>query len=284
MFNQIVNLVSENPIAERLIIISPYITIRPVKAIVRILSDRTKIDVITDFSYDNFLNGSSTLGAFMFLSKRAGVRISTVDNLHAKAYIWGDKALIGSANFTDRGLGFSLQPNLEILSLVRCTDKSLVELLMKIDEKKRHIETGEIVAMLTRLSNEKTGHRVIIKKRLDSILLHDNWLPSCSLRYLLQYLRDGSLYKVPLISRNKISDDAYYLESKSKISLDALNPKAFLEKILEIPIIQLAVECRLRGDNYLVKCLRARHIGLNQIDALDNWSEFCIMNTISDSE
>lgn len=284
MFNQIVSLISENAFAQRLTIISPYITLRPVKAIDKVLSQETEIAIITDFSYDNFLNGSSTLAPFIFLSKRSRVRISTVDNLHAKAYIWGKKALIGSANFTDRGLGFSQQPNLEILSLVDCTDKSLVELLVKIDETKRDIVQAEISAMLARLSNEKTGYRSIVKNRLESILSRADWLPSCSLRYLLQYLKDGSLYRVPLISRDGISNDAYYLESRYGIVLDTLNPKAFVGKILEIPIVQLAVECRLRGDGYLTKCLRAKDFSVNQIDALDNWSEFCVMNTTDDAE
>jgi phosphatidylserine/phosphatidylglycerophosphate/cardiolipin synthase-like enzyme len=61
------------------------------------------------------MNGASSLGAFVFLANRPYTRIYTVDRLHAKAYICGDKALVGSANFTDRGLGLSQKANVEIL-------------------------------------------------------------------------------------------------------------------------------------------------------------------------
>ncbi len=276
MFKQFVSLLSSSEPSMHLSIISPYITIRPVKAVASIVTSQTEIDIVTDFSYDNFMSGASSLGAFVFLSNRPHTKIFTVDRLHAKAYICGDKALIGSANFTDRGLGFSQQANVEVLALVGRDDDSVKELLKQIDEIKKPLAQSEIEKMITHLSRQRARDRAIIQQRVQSILSRTNWVPSCSLRYLMQYLSDGSLYKVPLISRAKINDDAHFLESQLDIMLNAKDIGSLIGKILEIPIVQLAVECKLRSDRYLIKCLKASSISADQIDALDNWSEFCI--------
>jgi len=282
VFNQVIGLLSSEKASTQLSIISPYITIRPVKAVAKVIDVHTKIDIVTDFSYDNFMNGASSLGAFVFLANRPNTRIFTVDRLHAKAYIWGEQALVGSANFTDRGLGFSQQPNVEILTLVGRDDESIKELMQQIDDRKRTVAQSEIQDMITQLSCQRAMHRAVVRQRVQSILSRTNWLPCCSLRYLIQYLSDGSLYRVPLISRAKINDDAHFLESNLNIVLISHDTGSLIGKILEIPIVQLAVECRLRGDTYLAKCLKANGTSPNQIDALENWSDYCI-SYMSDS-
>jgi hypothetical protein len=44
----------------------------------------------------------------------AGVRVSSVERLHAKAFIIGDQGFLGSANLTGAGLGTSGAPNIEL--------------------------------------------------------------------------------------------------------------------------------------------------------------------------
>jgi hypothetical protein len=276
VFNQVIDLLSSGKASKQLSIISPYITIRPVKAVAKVIDVHTQIDIVTDFSYDNFMNGASSLGAFVFLANRPNTRIYTVDRLHAKAYIWGDQALVGSANFTDRGLGFSQHANVEILTRVGLDDESIKDLMQQIDDRKRSVTQPEIQEMIAQLSCQRARHRAVIRQRVQSILSRTNWLPSCSLRYLIQYLTDGSLYRVPLISRANINDDAHFLESKLDIVLISHDTESLIGKILEIPIVQLAVECRLRGDMYLAKCLKANGTSPSQIDALENWSDYCI--------
>ena len=282
MIKEVINLLSETEHSMHLSIISPYITVRPVKAIAKIVPIHTEIDIITDFNHDSFMKGSSSLGAFAFLASRARTRIFTVDRLHAKAYLWGSKALIGSANFTDRGLGFSHHANIEILTQVSRDDESIKRLLNQIEDSKKPVTQNEIQKMIFRLSSEKTRQRTIIRQRVRSVLSRVNWVPSCSLRYLIQYLSDGSLYKVPLISRSKINDDARFLENHYEIKLADQNIGKIVGRIMEIPIVQLAVECRLRGDTYLSKCLKAMDVSMNQIDALENWCDFCISHISED--
>jgi hypothetical protein len=276
VFNQVIDLLSSGKGSKHLSIISPYITVRPVKAVAKVIDVHTEIDIVTDFSYDSFMHGASSLGAFVFLSNRPNTKIFTVDRLHAKAYIWGDQALVGSANFTDRGLGFSQHANVEILTRVGLDDESVKDLMQQIEDRKRSVTQPEIQGMIAQLSCQRARHRAVIRQRVHSILSRTNWLPSCSLRYLIQYLTDGSLYRVPLVSRANINDDAHFLESKLDIVLISHDTESLIGKILEIPIVQLAVECRLRGDMYLAKCLKATGTSPNQIDALENWSDYCI--------
>jgi hypothetical protein len=282
VFTQIANLVSCGRSASSLTIISPYITIRPAKAISRVLAFDTKLDIVTRFDHDLFSNGSSSLGALVYLAKRPNTNIYAVDRLHAKIYICGDKALIGSANFTDRGLGFSVYSNLELLSVVDSADVAVLNLLNQVNTSKIHISHAAMNRMLDRLSSEKRHCRAIFRSRVNSILSLDSWLPSCSLRYLLRYLGDGSFYRVPLISRSKIIQDALYLERQFGIRIHIKNAEAIIGMILELPIIQFAIECRIQRNDYLLRCLKARSYEEYQIDALYNWSEFCILETSED--
>jgi hypothetical protein len=63
----------------------------------------TDLKVITRFDLDGFLQGSSDLEAIRILLA-AGAQIRGVCNLHAKAYLINDRAIVTSANLTTYGL------------------------------------------------------------------------------------------------------------------------------------------------------------------------------------
>lgn len=264
-------------------IISPYITAKPIRSIQRAIGNDTHLEVTAVFSYELFTNGSSSLGAFSILSKRANTVIYAVDNLHAKVYISGKSALIGSANCTDRGLGLSSQSNIELLSMVDSGDRSIVNLIGQINAARAIISHKDITEMQAMISSHRCQTKAIIKRRMERALAFDSWMPSCSLKYLLQYLKDGSFFRVPQISRDSITCDAQHLSIAFGDLLDSGEAYKLMANIAEIPIIQLSIECNLKKDHFLGKCLKASGVDNHQIEALENWSNFCINNMLGDT-
>jgi hypothetical protein len=278
LIDLVTNLAAQASASSPVRIISPYITLRALKTVCMSLPPGAGLEVVTTFDYDLFATGSSSLNALNFLAKQTNARSYSVDSLHAKAYICGTRALIGSANLTDRGLGLVHKSNIEILVPYESSNITISRLLESIDLLKKPVSSEDISLMRFRLAAERSRDKEILTRRMDLALSKDGWLPACSLKYLMQYLRDGSLYRVPSISRASILDDARHLGVVSGLRLEAVSTSQLIARIAEIPIIQLSIESRLRSDSRLPRLLKSRGCGSDQIDALDNWSEFCIMN------
>ena len=93
-----------------LIIISPYISLYTIEQLLektQKYNGLVKINIITTFDRNNFLNGASSLEAIQLLVQN-NIEVYALHNLHTKAYIFNDsKCVVGSANFTRNGLLFN---------------------------------------------------------------------------------------------------------------------------------------------------------------------------------
>ncbi len=98
-----------NNIQTDCIICSPYITSAPVRQLVKsrrgATTRRIRIDVLTDISMRNLIQGATELPALLHLFDSGHeVSITYLPGLHAKVYIADStRALIASANFTEGG-------------------------------------------------------------------------------------------------------------------------------------------------------------------------------------
>lgn len=97
-------------------------------------------------SKEVFLGGSSELSAVSW-SLENGFQVYHVDNLHAKAYIFGDCSVVGSANCTNRGLGLNNDSKNSLEYLV-CIDKALTDpLLEEIEQRCSQVEMSDVQEM-----------------------------------------------------------------------------------------------------------------------------------------
>ena len=100
--------------AQRLVIAAPYIK---ADALTRVLSDvspAASLTCITRWNPHDLAVGASDTACRTIVTERGG-SFRLHPSLHAKYYRVDDAVLIGSANLTSSAMGWSAQPNLEIL-------------------------------------------------------------------------------------------------------------------------------------------------------------------------
>ena len=100
--------------AQRLVIAAPYIK---ADALTRVLSDvspAASLTCITRWNPHDLAVGASDTACRTIVTERGG-SFKLHPSLHAKYYRVDDAVLIGSANLTSSAMGWSAQPNLEIL-------------------------------------------------------------------------------------------------------------------------------------------------------------------------
>lgn len=114
--------------AEDLTIIAPFITVSGIEPILSALPPDRMLEVITRWRPDEVASGVSDPHVFDLVSERGGA-VTLHPVVHAKAYIAGARALVGSANVTSNGLGWQRAGAVEILIEAAADDPALTSLL-----------------------------------------------------------------------------------------------------------------------------------------------------------
>jgi hypothetical protein len=110
-------------------VISPYIS---TNILIKLLDElpNENVVVLTNWNGGNLVQGSSNLDLFPYLESK-GWSLLINDNLHAKLYSAGlNSAWIGSANLTNRGMGFD--PNEEVMAFVEYLDEQDVNSIQSL--------------------------------------------------------------------------------------------------------------------------------------------------------
>lgn len=118
--------------AESVTIIAPFITKSGLHPIMECLDESARVDVVTRWTLAEVASGVSDPSIIEDV-ERTGGRIRLLPRLHAKVYLAGDRALLGSANPTGPGLGFSSLPNIEALVAISSRHPMIVGLVDTID-------------------------------------------------------------------------------------------------------------------------------------------------------
>ncbi|MFD2419019.1 phospholipase D family protein [Amycolatopsis pigmentata] len=114
--------------AEDLTIIAPFITVPGIQPILSALPPGCRLEVFTRWRPDEVASGVSDPRVFDLISERGGT-VALHPVVHAKAYVAGASALVGSANVTTNGLGWTRPGGVEILVKTSAEDPALAELL-----------------------------------------------------------------------------------------------------------------------------------------------------------
>lgn len=93
---------------EKIIIISPFISLTTVEKLVKtIKKHHIKCVVVTRFERKSFIENASSLDALKVLIEN-GVQVFSLKELHSKVYLIDDtRCFVGSANFTNKGLNIN---------------------------------------------------------------------------------------------------------------------------------------------------------------------------------
>lgn len=114
--------------AEVMTIVAPFITVSGIEPVLSELPSGCKLEVITRWRPDEVATGVSDPRVYDLVAQRGGtVLLHPV--VHAKAYIAGARALVGSANMTSNGLGWHRPGAVEVLVEVVADDQALISLL-----------------------------------------------------------------------------------------------------------------------------------------------------------
>ena len=100
--------------ARRLVIAAPYIKANALQTVLAEVTSGASLICITRWNLQDLSVGASDIECRTIV-KDFGGSFRLHPSLHAKYYLIDDVVLVGSANLTSSGMGWSCQPNLEIL-------------------------------------------------------------------------------------------------------------------------------------------------------------------------
>lgn len=105
----------------RVVLVSCFLKCSALAWIDRVIPSGVSVEIVTRWRKEDLLTGSSDIEAYEFARDRSW-SLAVDLNLHAKAILIDTKTLIiGSSNYTSRGLGLSSNSNHEINFLVKPT-------------------------------------------------------------------------------------------------------------------------------------------------------------------
>src|ERR1700761_8118340 len=99
---------------ERAVLCAPFVKIGALEPVLGALAPAVDVLLFTRWRPEEVAAGVSDTAVLGLIEGRGG-RVFLCDSLHAKAFIFDDVALVGSANLTARALGWTAAPNLEVL-------------------------------------------------------------------------------------------------------------------------------------------------------------------------
>ncbi len=174
---QIKSLLRDAPPRADVILCTPFMKAPVLDALLSNLGKGAELQVFTRWHAWEVAAGVSDLEVFDLCNDRPGSQLYLVDNLHAKAYVAGERALVGSANLTATALGWSERPNIEILIEVPSTVRELSALILMLKQNCRKATSREkeiVFEEATRLSIPASPESPV--KRV----LSSPWFPRCA--------------------------------------------------------------------------------------------------------
>lgn len=101
---------------QELILVAPFIKANTFRRLLTVTPTEVQVRCVTRWRLDEIAMGVSDLEVWLLLRDRPNASLWLRPDLHAKFYRADETTLVGSANLTDAALGWSKQPNLELLT------------------------------------------------------------------------------------------------------------------------------------------------------------------------
>lgn len=111
--SQLVQLITQA--RKELLLVAPFIKVNTLQKLLENIHEQVYVKCVTRWRSDEIIAGVSDLEVWLLIRNRPNSTLWLRSDLHAKYYRGDQQVLIGSANLTDAALGWSRQPNLELL-------------------------------------------------------------------------------------------------------------------------------------------------------------------------
>ena len=100
--------------AKKVFLCSPFVKASALDKVFACFDSEAEVTLVTKIDLDSFVCGASDISALKDVISKNG-RVLILANLHLKYYRFNHCVFIGSANLTEKGLGWTYEPNVELL-------------------------------------------------------------------------------------------------------------------------------------------------------------------------
>lgn len=165
---------------EEFLICSPFIKVGPLEALLSCITDESaKVTIYTRWYAAEVAARVSDLEVFDVCNERAATSLYLVDSLHAKLFRAGTQCLAGSANVTDKALGWTYPSNIELLLPVEASEPLIMQLIDRLVLERR---------IATKLERDEVRRKADLLKTVEMpealVAINDirptaKWIPRC---------------------------------------------------------------------------------------------------------
>lgn len=275
IFNTLVKFLADNSLT---LLVSPYLSLRPCKTFLR---DQKPRLVITTFDLELFRSNSSDLNAILWLLAE-GIEVRYCNRLHAKLIVGKQTSLVGSANFTNRGIGMpGCQGNLETVFTVENLEHEIDFISRKITEESNALSENMALEIYEQLKELKKPSSENHKKDWQEISEH-NWVPSSPRIRDYFHVSQNNLTMVIKDDFTNIQSDLAYLSLPASYgSQNAFkkNLKSALlaEKSFKL-VLDLCANLNRTEPSKITELIKDNYgnIGEDDIYTLAEWISYCV--------
>ncbi|MGL6344182.1 MAG: phospholipase D family protein [Waterburya sp.] len=171
------------------LLVAPFIKVAVLEKLLNEISSNVPLRCITRWFPEEIIAGISDLEVWNLIQQRPNYSLWLRPDLHAKYYRVDDRCLVGSANLTGKALGWSEQPNLELLvtlsanePAIKTFEKELLASCILVD-RDLFEQMSATVSLLTEGYSESIARNSsevkVIKENFttNEIITVDAWLP-----------------------------------------------------------------------------------------------------------
>ena len=162
------HLLEEASGAKKVFLCSPFVKVSALNKVLAGIDSEAEITLVTKIDLHSFVCGTSDISALGDVLSKNG-RVLILANLHLKYYRFNYSVFLGSANLTQKGLGWAHEPNVELL--VKRTFGEMESLLEEVISESAIILDYESLGKFESLLKEYLEHYNAQKeqKYLDTI-------------------------------------------------------------------------------------------------------------------
>lgn len=225
-----------------ILIAAPYIKAPVLKEILTSIKPEITIKCVNRWLIEEILTGVSDLEVWQIIKSHPHASLWLRNDLHAKYYRVDNQCLIGSANLTAKALGWSNQPNLELLVQLPANHSFLPDFEQELLKKCIQVDSllyEQYLKIINQIENENVPSedlQLIINSSSD-ILTNENWIPTLRNPEELYLAYSRQEDKLTTIARKTAINDLQFLNIIPNLNKNNFNAYVGI-LLLQKPIIQ----------------------------------------------
>lgn len=170
----------------QVVLIAPFMKYSIVSFLENEISDDVELHCITRWRPEEVVAGVTDLEIFDIINNRENAELYLSPYLHAKYYRGDEQVLIGSANLTQRALGWSNPSNIELLVNAGYSDKEIQDFeskvfssAIKVDQELREIVQAAVDQVINKDKDLPWIFEIFPTPDFKTEVSIENWVPLC---------------------------------------------------------------------------------------------------------